>query len=173
MTVKEAIAARRSIRKYRERDTPIPQEHLDLLLEAAMRAPSACDTRPWSLIVVQSREKLDALADAHPHGKMVRDCPAAIVIAALPQVQSGLSDGFFPQDCAAAAQNILLQAAELGLGTCWCGVYPKEETMKNIRETLGGALAPGAIPFNLIAIGHPAEDFGSRGSYDKKRALYL
>jgi nitroreductase len=173
MTVTEAIAARKSIRAYKNKNTPVPQEHIDRLLEAAMKAPSACNTRPWSFIVVRSREKLDALAEAHPHAKMLFDCPLAIIIAALPGLQSGVSEGFLPQDCGAATQNILLQAAELGLGTCWCGVYPKEHIIQAVRGVLGGAIPAAAVPFNLIAIGRPAEDFGSRGRYEKEKVVYI
>lgn len=41
----------------------------------------------------------------------------------------GMPDGYFPQDCGAATQNILLEAASLGLGTCWCSIYPEKKEL--------------------------------------------
>jgi nitroreductase len=173
MTVTEAIRTRKSIRAYKNKNTPIPQEHIDLLLEAAMKAPSACNTRPWSFVVVQSRETLDKIANTHPYAGTLRDASLAIIVCGLPETQSGLSEGFLPQDCGAASQNILLQAAELGLGTCWCGVYPKEPRVQELRDILGKALDPKAVPFNIIVVGYPDEEFGSRGFYEKGKVTYV
>jgi nitroreductase len=173
VTVREAVLTRKSVRKYKDRDKAVHQEQIDLLLEAAMKAPSACNMRPWEFLVVQSRDKLDALAESQPFTRMLYDCPLAIVVVALPDTRNQFSEGFFPQDCGAAAQNILLQAAELGLGTCWCGIYPKETPMQRVRDALGGFLAPNAIPFNIIAVGHPDEDLGARGFYEKAKVKYI
>jgi nitroreductase len=174
MTVREAILARKSIRVYKDKDTAISAEHIELLLEAAMKAPSANNTRPWKLIVVRSRVILDSLAEIQPpYAKMLKDCPLAIIVCALPETQTGTLEGFYPQDCGAVTENILLQATELGLGTCWCGVYPKEPGIKRVREVLGAAIPVNAVPFNIIAVGYPAEDFGSRGTYEKDKVKFV
>ena len=61
MNVNEAIRARRSIRKYVPQ-VKIPDEHLHTILEAAMHAPSACNSRPWEFVVLQSdKARKDAL----------------------------------------------------------------------------------------------------------------
>jgi len=116
----ELIENRRSIRKFRA-DVPVSREQLDQMLEAAMLAPSACNTRPWEFIAVTKRETLDAIAGIHPYAKMCATATAAIIIVAIPQTQPLPAD-FYPQDCGAATQNILLEAVSMGLGTCWCGV---------------------------------------------------
>ena len=128
MNALETIRSRRSIRKYKE-GAEIPKEDLKQILEAAMMAPSACNTRPWEFVVLQDREKLNALMKVHPYVSMLKTASLAIIVCAKPEVQEGICPGYFPQDCGAATQNILLAAKELRYGTCWCGVYPKEERM--------------------------------------------
>lgn len=162
------IQSRRSIRKFKS-DQAVSRQQLDRLLEAAMLAPSACNSRPWEFIAITKRETLDQIARVHPYAKMCASATAAIVVVALPQ--SDMPEGYFPQDCAAATQNILLQAVGLGLGTCWCGVYPKSDNMAAIR-TLFDIREP-RIPFCVIAVGTPDENPAPRGFFDKTKATYI
>jgi len=173
MTVTQAINTRKSIRQYKDSEKSIPQEQIDVLLEAAMKAPSACNTRPWMFVVVQGRAKLNALSEATAFAHMLKQASLAIVVCALPAAQASTGQGFFPQDCGAATQNILLQAVELGLGSCWCGVYPHEKTINDVRKVLGNSLDSGAVPFNIIAVGYPDEDPGSRGFFEKSKVIYV
>jgi nitroreductase len=174
MTVKEAINLRRSIRRYKNKDLPVPQEKIDALLDAAMKAPSACNSRPWSFVVVRTRQVLDTIAAKHASAKMLADAQMAIIVCGLPDLQKGaLSEGYMPQDCAASTQNILLCAYELGLGTCWCGVYPNEKNIRLMREILGDAIPPDAVPFNIIAVGESDETLGARGWYEKGKVTYV
>lgn len=168
MTTTEAIRARRSIRKYKP-DAAISQMQIDLLLEAAMAAPSACNTRPWEFIVVRRREALDKITEIHPYTQMLKTASLAIIVCALPEAQSSICPGYFPQDCGAATQNILLQASELGLGSCWCGVYPREERMTPLIELLG----INSVPFNVIAVGVPDEAPAPRGHYEAAKVRYI
>ena len=164
----EIINARRSIRAYRT-DTPVTREQLDQLLHAAMLAPSACNSRPWEFIAVTKREVLDEIARAHPYAQMCKTAAAAVIVVAVPQ--NGRPEGYFPQDCGAATENILLEAVALGLGTCWCGVYPKEERMSSIAE-LFDIQAP-KIPFCVIAVGVPGEQPERRGFYEESKVRYI
>jgi len=161
------IEERRSIRIF-QKDKPVTKEQLKGLLEAAMLAPSACNSRPWEFIVVTKRETLDEIARIHPYAKMCETAAAAIIVVALPQ--TGRPQGYFPQDCAAATQNILLKAVSLGLGACWCGVYPREERITDIRPLL--KIPEPKIPFNVIAIGIPDEAPDRRGFYDENRVTW-
>jgi nitroreductase len=96
------------------------------------------------------------------------------VVVALPGVQEGhehdLPSGFFPQDCGAATQNILLQAEALGLGSCWCGVHPKP-VEPAITQLL--SIPEGEIPFCLIAIGEKDQFPEARGSYEESKVTWL
>lgn len=164
----EFVKNRHSIRKFHQ-DKPVSREQLDQLLEAAMLAPSACNSRPWEFIAVTKRETLDEIARVHPHAKMCETATAAIIVVAVPQ--SGRPEGYFPQDCGAATQNILLEAASIGLGTCWCGVYPKEDRVASIRELFN--IAEPKIPFNVIAVGVPAESPVQRGFFEQEKVSYI
>ena len=169
----ESIKTRRSIRKFKP--TTIAKEQIQVMLEAAMLAPSACNTRPWRFIAITSRDMLDKLAEVHPYARMLSTASLCIVIVALPKTQSGwdnhLPEGFFPQDCGAAAAHILLQAEAMSLGSCWCGVYPKEGTSKAIYETLN--IPEDEIPFGLIAIGEKDESPEQRGRYDEDKVTWM
>jgi len=168
----EIIKTRRSIRKYKS--TPVTDEQIHAMLEAAMLSPSACNTRPWRFVVITKREMLDKLAEIHPYAKMLKTAPLCIAIIALPKTQErsdNLPEGFYPQDCGAATQNILLQAEAMGLGSCWCGVYPKEDTMKAVAEALN--IPADEVPFCLIAIGEKDEDPKPRGSYEEERITWI
>ena len=169
----EPIKTRRSIRKFKS--TPVTKEQTKAILEAAMLAPSACNTRPWRFLAITNREMLNKLADAHNYAKMLKTAPLCIVVVALPKTQdninNGLAFGFFPQDCGAVTQNILLQAEAMGLGSCWCGVYSKEDTTKTVNEVL--KIPEGEIPFCLIAIGERDESPNPRGRYEEEKITWI
>ena len=135
-----------------------------------MYAPSACNTRPWEFIAITDRKTLDRIAEIHPYAKMCATATAAIVVVAVPQ-KDDLPSGFYPQDCGAATQNILLEAMAMGLGSCWCGVYPKDARLGELRELLG--IGEPRIPFNIIAIGRADESPERRGFFDATKVTYI
>ena len=162
------IETRRSVRKYKT-DKPVTKEQLKRLLTAAMLAPSACNSRPWEFIAVTKREPLDEIVRIHPHAKMCETATAAIIVVAVPQ--TGRPEGYFPQDCAAATQNILLEAVAMGLGTCWCGVYPRDHMIAAFRELF--QIPEPKIPFSVIAIGTPDETPDCRGFFEDVKVTYI
>ncbi|MCL1986775.1 MAG: nitroreductase family protein [Firmicutes bacterium] len=171
MTATQVIRERRSIRKFKKGEK-VSDEQVHLLLEAAMLAPSACNTRPWEFIVLRNREKLDEIRSIHPYTNMLETADLAIIVSALPRTQfKAIDSGFFPQDCAAATQNILLEAVAQGLGACWCGVYPKEALIGQITKILD--LEAGVVPFCVIAVGVPDETGGSRGFYEEGKVRFI
>lgn len=169
----EIIKNRRSIRKFKP--APVTDEQIKILLEAAMFSPSACNSRPWRFIAITNRDLLDELAEAHPHAKMMATATLCIAIIALPKVQEkvrdGLPAGFYPQDCGAATQNILLQAEAMGLGSCWCGLRPDGEIMQAMAEILD--IPDDEIPFCLIAIGEKDENPEPRGKYEEEKVMFI
>lgn len=146
----ENILDRRSIRRYTSE--PVTDDEIRAILECAMQAPSAMDARPWQFVVVDDRDTLNALSDNHPYAKMLREAPMCICVCG---VQGQIKD-YYQQDCAAATMNILIAARELSLASCWMGVAPREERMAAVRRVLG--IPEEVMPFNLIALGHPAEE---------------
>ena len=170
MGVNEIIKKRKSVRKYKE-GAVVTDEQVRTILEAGMLAPSARNKRPWEFIVVRNRKILDEVAVLHPHGSMLKTASLAIVVCADLNSQKGISEGFFPQDCGAATENILLQAVDLGLGTCWCGVYPREYGITEFRRIFN--LPENIIPFNIIAVGVPEEEWGARGFYEEEKVTWI
>ncbi len=155
------ILARRSIRKFHS--NPVEDEKIDLLLQAAMAAPSANNARPWHFIVVRDRHTLDRLAGIHPYAKMCYEAPLAIVVCGEPAV----SPMYWPTDCSAATQNILLAGTALGLGTVWLGVHPRPERSGPLIELFG--IPEGMEILSVVAAGYPAERKKSRTQYDPDR----
>lgn len=147
------IFSRRSIRKYDSR--PVPPEMLHDLLEAGMAAPSAVAKDPWHFIVLTRRENIDQLCGLLPHGKMLRQATAAVVVCGDIDRTHDRQESYLLQDLSAAVENILLAANSLGLGTCWLGVHPRPDRMAAIREMF--VLPASIIPMCAIAIGWPAE----------------
>ena len=164
----ELIEKRRSIRKF-QKAKPVTREQLRQLLEAAMLAPSANNLRPWEFIAVTKRETLDEIASIHRNANMCKTATAAIVVVALPQADN--PEGYFPQDCAAATENILLEATSMGLGTCWCGVYPRGDRVAAFRSLF--KIREPKIPFNVIAIGTPDEAPERKGFFEESKVTFI
>ncbi len=146
------IFARRSIRKYEGK--PVSDDQIRQLLKAAMYAPSAGNEQPWHFVVVKDRILLDEISVRHPFAKMLKQAPMAIV----PCCDTGTvkyNGAFWIQGISAAIQNILLEATHLGLGSCWCGVYPRDKLVDKISQIL--KLPSDIIPAAIVVVGHPGE----------------
>jgi nitroreductase len=160
MEALQAILSRRSIRHYK--DKPVPAEVVQNLLRAAMSAPSACDMQPWHFVVLTERKVLDEIPKFHPHAAMLPEAPLAIVVCGEPDTSR-----HWQQDCAAAAQNILLAAHAQGLGAVWLGVYPRDARVAGVRALL--KLPEKEMPLCIIAAGFPAEELPPSARYDEAR----
>ncbi|MGC9394778.1 MAG: nitroreductase family protein [Anaerolineae bacterium] len=158
MNALEVIFTRRSIRRYT--NEPVTEEEIKTILKAGMNAPSANNRQPWSFIVVDEREKLNAIMEVHPYSRMLAEAPLAIIVCG----DAAAANKFWQQDCAAATENILLAARALGLGTVWMGVYPDLPRAKGIAALFG--IPKGIEPMCIIAVGHPAEQKGRVERYD-------
>jgi nitroreductase len=160
----EIIFHRRSIRKYT--DQSVEPETLDLLLKAAMAAPSAMNCKPWEFVVVTDPEKLTQFRKRLLFGN--RNAPAAIVVCGNPSRSTNpVARLFWVQDCSLAGENILIAAAGLGLGTNWIGVHPVAEFVRVVRNIIG--LPKHVTPLGLIFVGYPAEKKPARTQYDASR----
>jgi nitroreductase len=160
----QTIMTRRSIRAFK--DTPVTDAQIQILLEAAMNAPSAGDGRPWHFVVTKDRAQLDALADAVDEGNpMFKQAQAAILVCLDESLEK--FKGFGPQDCSCAAQNLQLAAHDLGLGTVWIAVIGVPPRVAGCRKVFG---VPEQIkPFALFPIGVPAEKLSAEYRYDQSR----
>jgi nitroreductase len=124
----EAILTRRSYRKYNS--NPVTEENINIILRAGMHAPSAGNQQPWHFVVIKERKILDKVPSVHPYAEMLKTAQAAVLVCCDLELEK--HKGMFVQDCAAATQNMLLAAHALGLGTCWLGVYPRQDRMDGL-----------------------------------------
>ena len=151
MNVFEAIEKRRSIRSYES--TPVPEEKLEKILEAARLAPSASNVQPRHFIVVTDKERRDALA-AGMFARFLKQAPVVIVACG----DEKKSPKWYPIDVAIAVENMVLAATGEDLGTCWIGSFNENKVRDALR-----------IPENLrvvvlLAVGYPSgkEGLGSK-----------
>jgi len=151
METLKAILSRRSIRKYSEKN--IPEEYYKILLKAAMHAPSARNRQPWHFIVISDRKILKKLAEVNASWKMLGEAAGAIVVCGDLELED--TESFIIQDCSAATQNLLLAAHELGLGTVWLGVHPREKRLKPLIEILH--IPDHILPVSMVSVGKPDE----------------
>lgn len=137
-------------------DTPLDRNDITLLIEAARWAPSGGNLQPWRFVVVSDYERRRQLARAAYNQDFLAQAPVVIVICAVPEESVRIygdrgRDLYCLQDTAAAAENLLLAAADNGLGSCWVGAFDEIRVV----QILG--LAAGWRPVSLLALGHPAE----------------
>lgn len=159
----EEILARWSIRKYIAK--PVSSNDVELLLRAAMSAPSAGNEQPWKFIVVDHRKVLRKLSNIDCNMKALETVPVGILVCGEPRLQK--YSGFWVQDCAAVTQNILIGAQFLRLGTNWIGLYPIRHRIRKVRKLL--ALPRRIVPFAFVSIGYPAEIKEPSDRFDSRR----
>jgi F420 biosynthesis protein FbiB-like protein len=175
METREAIAARRSIRRFEDR--PVPEEVVNSVLTAAIQAPSGKNRQPWRFVVVAGEEKRAAMIRCMRSGieqarehhietgsalwttRIMRKAPVTIFVfnpmgmhpwAAHSTYEMYLST-VDVQSIGAAIQNMLLAAQDAGLGSLWiCDVFSAYE---QLTEWLG---EPGQL-IAAVALGYPAE----------------
>ena len=149
MDFEKLSAARYSLRKFDAR--PVEQEKLDLILEAGRNAPTAHNKQPQRMFVIQSPEaleKADACMGCHFHS------PVIIAVGYDPaeswnRETDGKDHGEI--DATIAATQMMLQAADLGLGTTYVGMFNPEKLLAAFPEMEGLNMTA------ILALGYPAE----------------
>jgi len=162
----EALLTRRSIRRYT--DEEIPDKIIKKLLKAAFSAPSAGNQQPWHFIIIDDKEILKRIIDFHPHANFLKDAKKAILVCANKNLET--FKNYWPLDCGAATENILIAARELGLGSCWIGIYPRKERVENLKKLFG--LPRSVVPFSLISLGYTKEKQKEIDRYKDSRIHY-
>ena len=149
----ENIMTRTSIRQYK--DQPVEDEKIDIMLKAAMAAPTAVNLQPWHFIVITDKETIGVLS-----GRKPTNAPLLIAVCGdtdkttMPDGNGKLPD-FWIQDVSAATENLLLAAHALGLGAVWTGVYPVMERTAEVANVLN--CPKNIVPLALVRVGYPDE----------------
>jgi len=160
------IFRRRSIRVFKNK--PVETDKTDLLLKAGLCAPSARNKQPWYFIAVDDRSQLDKIEKVHPYAKMLKQAPLAIIVCGDFNLEE--NEAYLVQNCSAATQNVLLMATELGLGSVWLGVYPRDNRMQGLNKILN--LPKHILPISLIAIGYPDEKKSEHSEFDLSKTKH-
>ena len=140
MNFLELVKTRQSVRGYS--DKPIERKKLDYCLEAARLSPSACNSQPWKFIVIDDPSLRPKIAK-ETFGKIMSfnhfSISAPVLVAIVREKQTAFAKfgaivknkDFRAIDIGIAAEHFVLQAEELGLGTCWLGWF-NEGAVKSI-----------------------------------------
>jgi len=149
MTLLDTIRRRYSCRAYQER--PIEKEKLDILFEAARLAPSAKNEQDWRFVVVTDKETKHQVAETTNKPSAFKKAGAIIVACSNSDYVMRCGQAIGPIDIAIALEHIALQAAELGLATCWIGSFYAEK----VRKILG--IPDDIAIIELMTVGYPAD----------------
>jgi nitroreductase len=158
------IHNRKSVRSFT--GEPITEDQIEILLKAAMAAPSAVNCQPWAFVVVTDRKTLDKLSDILPSAKMLYKAGAAIIVCGIPGKAHKKMAEYAVIDSTLASENILLAAEAIGLGAIWTAAYPYPERMEPVRSILN--IPPDVIPLNVIPIGHPTGEDKPKNKFNPK-----
>ncbi len=161
MDVKTAIQTRHSVRKFL--DKPVEREKINACLEAARLAPSACNSQPWHYIVMDEPSVKEAFCKEAFSGvyNMSAWAAKAPVLVAVVSDRGNFtsrignffrSTEFFLVDQGISGEHFVLQAWELGLGTCWIGWLNSNKAEKFFKLPKGKKIE------HLFAVGYPAPE---------------
>jgi len=151
----DAIERRHSVRHFG--DQPVEEDKLGEVLEAARLAPSGCNLQPWKMVVVRDRSTIRAMVHAIGGQQFVEAAPVLIVACKNGQGYN-IGDRYDGAiiDVTIALDHMTLQAASMGLGTCWLGNYDGDE----VRAILN--VPPENPVVAILALGHPDESHPHR-----------
>jgi nitroreductase len=166
METMQAILGRRSIRRYT--DEPVSDAEVKTLLEAAMAAPSGHNKQPWQFIILREKATMLEIMKFHNYSKMLEQASVAIIVCG--DLEASGDSVFWPQDCAAATQNILLAAYSMRLGAVWLGVYPQPPLVEGLRKLLN--IPDKVTPFCIVSIGKPQEQKPPGNRFNEARIHY-
>ena len=152
--LRDLLLIRHSIRRYT--DKPIDAEHVKTILEAGLLAPSSKNARSWQFVAVENPDVLARLAECKPnYAASVKNARLAVVICTDPT----LSEAYI-EDATVAGTLMHLQAADLGIGSCWVQVRGRfaadgEPSENIVRETLG--IPDDMVVECIMTFGYPDE----------------
>lgn len=164
------IMTRTSVRQYTGK--AIPADTVEILLKAAMAAPSAINKQPWEFVVLNDVAKREKIGEAVPGvGDKTKTAGAVILVCGNKDRFIEDAPEYWVQDCSAATENLLLAANALELGAVWCGVYPVHERVAQVREILG--LPANLIPLNVVTIGYPTALQNPKDKWDPAKIIEI
>ncbi|MCR5079595.1 MAG: nitroreductase family protein [Bacilli bacterium] len=160
MEFEEVLKNRHSCRKFKM--DPIGEENMEKIFVAAQMGPSARNLRPYRFVAVESEENRQRVYDGLPFGRY----PSPLIILIVGDERKS-ANGLWQADCGAAAENILLEATNLGLGSLWCAVYPYQDRLRGVNEV--AEVEEGEFVYCAILLGYEDGYKGREKVYDKEK----
>jgi nitroreductase len=163
-----SIFTRTSVRAF-DNNRLIEPEKIEMILKAAMAAPTATNQQAWEFYVVTDKEILQKLGNVTPYTTPAQNAPAAIVVCynkdklTVPEMCD--------IDCAIATENIWLECEELELGGVMLGIAPFQEQIKRLGEVLN--LPENLSAFTIFAFGYPKSKNPQKNRYDENKIHYV
>ncbi len=152
--ITKTIRDRRSIRKYT--NDIIPDEEIDIILDAGRWAPSGLNNQPWSFAIVRTPEKISGMSQLTAYSRIIKKCNACICL--FYNISAGYNRDKDLLAIGACIQNMLLAAHSIGIGSVWLGEILNRKDEVNALLNIGGDYELMAV----IALGFPAEKPRSR-----------
>ena len=152
MEVLEAAKAIRSVSRFRP--TPLPEQKVQAVMNAARLAMSVDNLQPWRFIVVTDEDVKKRLAGVCSNGRLNSSAPLLIVACARMDEAVGTVGGYinsYPLDLGMAIGHLTLAATSEGLGTSWAFSFNEEK----VKAILG--IPPDAKVLGLTPLGFPEE----------------
>ncbi|MCB9359561.1 nitroreductase family protein [Candidatus Woesearchaeota archaeon] len=170
MDVYECIKTRRTIRKFK--DIEVPWDNVCKILEAGKSAPSAGNIQNWKFIVIKDKSAKSEIAEYC--GNQLWIARASFLICVVADVDKarrfyGIRGErlYSGQNCAAAAENMLLMAHSLGVGGAWIGYMEEDKIISSLT------LPKGIRPQCILAFGYPAENPPAPPKYTLENVMYF
>ncbi len=169
MDTLEAIDKRFSCRSYI--DKKINDNDLLKILNAAIKAPTAGNLQPWNFIIINNDNIKEELVKACLNQRWMLQAPLFIVICGdstnPKKFYKKRGELYLVQDCAVAAENIMLAATSLSLKTCWVGAFDTDAVKRILR------LPDNIEPFTIITLGYSKENIPNKKRHSLDTFVYF
>ncbi len=165
----DIILTRESQREYE--NTKIKQEDINLLMQCAMSGPSCLNLRDYAFIIVDDKKKLNEISDLiGPSAKPLKNASLAIVVLMDESRAYEKAKDYRIIDSTIAAQNIMLAANALNIGSVMLGIYPQMDRVNKLNEYFN---LPNYISTNsIISLGYKKNKTNGKNHYEEDRIHY-
>ena len=162
MEFSDVIRTTRSIRSYQERE--IPDDALEIIMDAARIAPSGNNRQPWSFVVVPDQQKRKLIAQACYDQSFTAAAPAVIVCCAkrYPNSYEPWKDNCYLSDVVIAIDHLVLAARNEGIGSCWIGAIHDKQVKKIV------SVPDDVDVLMVVTLGYPASDSAFTATTSRK-----
>lgn len=169
MDIHEAIVKRYSVRKYQDR--AVPDDLVGAIIESGMNAPSAGNKQSWKFLIVKDDSKRETIAKHCMEQYWMTGAPVHVVICSddvmNTRFYSEKGKQYGIQNCAAAIQNMLLVAPDLGLGSCLVGAFDENELKFDLD------IPEGVSVQGVVTIGYSTRELHSKKILPFERQVFI